>query len=405
MDKNAVKKTYRNVIFVEDDDGTLSKYIRCEPKKRPAPKKKPPPPKKYEIQAAALPNCSVHLVQLTNRDIHELKKKVERECKVEKIQKELKSSPVLKICDFVRFAMVIEPNLQFVNDDINFQSVSNDTLHLMEQYMFPKENATSDYFDDEFHCEGIYDNATSQLVNVRNNECEIDPFIELFIGNWFNMETFLSNVMHANADGFRSDIDKSIVAIYQSNRSAKLKNDGNLITQLPNMDGDRNNLKFSEQMWHYMITGLSVEFHGNNCLAIRLPEINGKRSTFIISKQVLCNLFAAHGLPFDQFFVRNDVVDVASLVKSFSTIQLQEQRTQTNMLTYPKEIDTPVIAETSRMNVIDDLQKLFAKDWFVGAKMAISTDCGADHPVEIIDKDDTMLSVSSSSQLSFQTRI
>lgn len=329
VDETDIAKHYRNVIFVKGEDGALLKYVLAEPIKRPSDKKPPPPPPKpkaYEVKAAAMPGCSVSLLQMTKNDIDAMQKKVKREYKVEKIQNELKSLPILKICDFVRFAVVIEPNLQFLDDDIAFESVSDDTLQLMYLYMFPIEEDNTDYFDEDFQysCENSNDIATTQLVGVRNYNCEVDPFSELFIGNWFNMEKFLFNMMCEN-DAFSNDIDKSVVANYQLDWLAKLQNDG--------------------------------------YLTIHLPEVNGSRSSLLISNEMLCNLFAS-----------------------------------LSMTTTPKEIDASVMADESRINVIDDkmLAMLFAKaiEICFGPKMNISTDCGA---AVIDDQNDTMLSVSSNS--------
>lgn len=418
--KDEIKKKYRDVIFVEDDDGSLRKYVLYKPNVRPtrtakAPPPPPPPqPKPYEILAASMPNCSVALVQLSENDIQTLKEKMKREFKAQRIEKKLKSLPVLKICDFVRFSMIIEADIKFVNGDIAFESISDNSLKLMEQYIFADENPIFDLIDDAFYApnESDYDSTIMEPVNAHIYNEEIDPFIELFVGSWFNMEILGANVMNSN-DG---EFSNAIKLVAQFDWSFKLHNDGNLIIQLPELDGNRTSLTISKQVWRHFFNqmfvhnefGSSVEFamcDGN--MVIRLPEIDGKRSTLIISNQVWFNFIAA-GLSSRQFLVGNNIVDAELLEKSFSSNWFQEQSTPINIsidsdTTSTIEIDTSAIAETSGTNITSEeemLAKLFASNWFLGAESSMSIDCSAGDRMEIVAQDSindqTMLSVSSS---------
>lgn len=341
VSKEKVERKTREAVWVEGEDGVVRKYVLNEPFKRPTPK--PKPLKLYEIMASKMPECHVDMHSLTVCEIKALQQKVKYDFKIQKMQKDLKSLPVLKICEFVRFALSIEPNLSFIDGEIDFKSVSDDRLHLMEQYMLPNGNIESDDLDDE-----------SILVNV-------------------------------NADGVQNDTSKSVAANYQ----------------LAKIGGKRS--IFTKQDLIRDGSGVLVEFGSDGELAIRFPAIDGKRSTFVISKEVWLNCLA-NGLA-GQYSSRNDIVDVQSLVEAFAANWFQDQNTQMNMQIIPLGTDSSVIAETARITDADGmLANMFATDWFFGAERSISI---AIDSAEIDDQDSTndeiMASVSSISYFLFRT--
>lgn len=91
VSQDEIKKQYRNVIFIEDGDGNLVKYVRAQPVEKPKRNQKPkygakcdakqvpavvtPPSslpvalKSFEIQQAEMVKCSVNVHRLSDDDI------------------------------------------------------------------------------------------------------------------------------------------------------------------------------------------------------------------------------------------------------------------------------------------------------------------------------------------------
>lgn len=165
VSQSEIKKEYRNVIFVEDGNGNLIKYVRAETGQKPKRKPKPngnakpidntnsngnakpvpsavvsEPLKPYEREAKRMTACSVNLHCMTEEEIGKELAKLKRESKIIDIKKKLKDLPMLTICEFVRYASIVEPDLRLANGGIDFGAVADDRLKLMEEHMFRIES-------------------------------------------------------------------------------------------------------------------------------------------------------------------------------------------------------------------------------------------------------------------------
>lgn len=95
ISKAEIKKQMRDVIFVEDSNGNLVKYVRAKSDEKPkrnakpkcdekvvpvaSPPPSPPPPaplKLHEIQQAKMPKCSVVLLCLSENEIEQIRNKL-----------------------------------------------------------------------------------------------------------------------------------------------------------------------------------------------------------------------------------------------------------------------------------------------------------------------------------------
>lgn len=253
-----IKRKFRNVIFIEDRDGNLVKYIRADvqPAEKSKPKRKqkqklnekpmpaaasvasvasPPPLKKYEIQAANMTECSVPLLCLSKHEIAEEIAKMKRGYAVNQMEKKLKMLPLFERCQFTRYAISIEPNLQFFDGTINFESVSDDSLRLMNQYMAMDSNGINDITKITASVSKCGGNFSICLPEIGT--------ILISVPMWQNLKLNpLHNPMFTLGDKW----------------SFELHDNGSLAVKLPTMDGKRETFLFSEGVWRSWI-GSSVD--------------------------------------------------------------------------------------------------------------------------------------------------
>lgn len=183
MSKAEIKKKFRDVIFIEDDDGNLVKYFRAKENEKPqsnvkstptkpahhknASKKPkcnviPPTPsvstscahksnrkakatstpspsspsslplitapepltvKPYEIETNKM--CSIVLVSMTENDIAKVIALMQRQFKIDKIKENLKQLNLSEMLALTRYAFVTVPQLRETNGQILFESVTD----------------------------------------------------------------------------------------------------------------------------------------------------------------------------------------------------------------------------------------------------------------------------------------
>lgn len=278
VSKADIKKQFRDIIFVEDDDGNLVKYIRAKPSKqrkptpqpaapRAKPSKKPKPNakpsslpaaprakpskqpkcnakpkpspsaaaklspaplKSYQIEAEKMTKLSVVLVPLTEADIAKECEKIKREYTINQIKDKLKPLPMLKMCDFSLYAFSIEPRLQFVNGNIKFESVSDGALQLMNQYF------TKDIYSKDINTIDISKTQSGGFAICLPDFGKIVISMPVWKNIYVNP---LQDPMFVLGDSWSFD----------------LQSDGKLAISLPEVHGKRETFLFCEPVWRNWI--------------------------------------------------------------------------------------------------------------------------------------------------------
>lgn len=362
VSKAEIKKQYRDVIFIEDGDGNLVKYIRAKQNEKsrgnvkatPAlrgnssknsrrnVKPTPPPPtppvtrgnsskepkhnvkvtspppaspplaavalNSYEVEAEKLNKCSVILLSLTEDDIAKERNKIKREHKINKIKENLKQLSLLEMIEFTQYAFVIEPKLQEVNGHIKLESVSDNALQLMNQY-FSKD---------------LHSNENNNNIKMSTTQRGGFAFVYCL-----------------------PDLGKIIIStpMYK------------ICTLNPLQDP----MFVLGELW-------SINLQSDGSLEIGLPEVNGKRETFVFSEHVWRNWIG-----------NNDIIHTQSPVESHS---IQNQSAERNV-PVDNSLSLIDISDIAKLLGDDEMAALFSMDWLseslsnmsIGKSKAIDSMC------------------------------
>lgn len=304
------KKKYRDVIYVQGDDGNLVKYVRAEQNERPKRNTKkasqqpasridgsnksernakataaPPIPlairvaqnkpkrnvkalstppitrasasnktkrnaqaasplpreaaaqlKPYEIAAKKMNKCSVVLFSLTMDDIAKEKKNIKRDFMINKVKEKLEQLPMLEMCEFTQYAFLIESQLQHANGNIKFESVSDDALLLMIQYL------TKDLHSND------NDNSNNVIVST------IQSGFSICLPDFRKIVISMPIWKHCTLN----PLHEPTFAVGES-WSVHIQSDGSLAVGLPEVNGKRETFVFSERIWHNWFGENSVQ--------------------------------------------------------------------------------------------------------------------------------------------------
>lgn len=279
MSKAEIKKKFRDVIFIEDDDGNLVKYVRAKENEKPqsnvkstptkpahhknASKKPkcnviPPTPsvstscahksnrkakatstpspsspsslplitapepltvKPYEIETNKM--CSIVLVSMTENDIAKEIALMQRQFKIDKIKENLKQLNLSEMLALTRYAFVTVPQLRETNGQILFESVTDNELQRMHEYF------TEDFYGND--------------SDIRH--APLAGFVVCWPGVG---KTISSTPMWKSCDP--NPLANPMFEL-GSSWVIELQSDGNLSIGFPVMNGQRKTLLFSELVW------------------------------------------------------------------------------------------------------------------------------------------------------------
>lgn len=266
VSKDDIKKQFRDIIFVEDDDGNLIKYVRVKQNEKPQRNVKPtpaprashvksrrnvkktppthanssknpkatklqPPPalplKSYEIAAEKMNKCSVVLLHLSEGDIAEEQKKIKRESSIEKIKEKLKQLTIFEMCEFTQYALLVEPHLEQANGNIKFESFSDDALQLLNQY-FTRDLCSND----------------TNKIKVSATQSGFAICLPDFVKVIISMPIWKNCKLNPLQDP---------LFVLGEFWSIDLRCDGSLVVKLPEVNGKRQTYVFSEFVWRKWI--------------------------------------------------------------------------------------------------------------------------------------------------------
>lgn len=258
VSKAEIKKTYRNIIFVEDNAGNLVKYVRdiptkkqkrnakCDAEKKPV----PAPPtvlnnEKPKRNEKLKPASTIEVASMKKLDcLSEEENANKRELMIKKIQMNVKELPIVKICGFMLYAHTVQPGLKFIDHDIDFQSVTDDVLELMNEFI---DSGCGDSYNN-------YNNNNDDLDASAADNCDLHPPAKFHYGN--------------------------------------------LLISMPDINGEQPTITISEPLWQtcvfnplhnpMFVVGDEWKFslNLNGDLIIQLPEVDGKIEQFIITDMI-----------------------------------------------------------------------------------------------------------------------
>lgn len=162
----------------------------------------------------------------------------------------------MKIAEAVRIVMVVDPDVQIADDDIVFESLSDNTLQLLHQYMFPKADVVIDDDDD--------DDCVMTMVPEPSMNLYIDKWSTKFFGN--NNTTMvedLTKIAPLKRIPNFGTTKKMVFSVYQ-------RADGNFAIQLPQENASqRDTIIISKDLWSKLCLSLWASF-GNKVISNKL---------------------------------------------------------------------------------------------------------------------------------------
>lgn len=233
----------------------------------------------------------------------------------------------MKIVHFAYMAFQYEPDLLVIDDEIVYESLSDDTLNILHQFIF---NEHHDYSVD---FEQNVDHNDMAVASTTDCAITIEPLIEFYLNQKFFSEIFSPT---SGIGGFLVNQEINI-----NNFGIALNINGDLVVKLPENDGKRISYIISKAKWNEMMGYLYPDLSDNRMV----QTYDGNRLN-------------VDGISVDTFGERT----IDSLVKEFDGMSFG--------LSIP-DIDDAFMADlfpngwddSLTFNVKDLLTDLFPSDW------------------------------------------
>lgn len=189
----------------------------------------------------------------------------------------------MKIVQAVDIALQNEPDLPFVDDEIDFESASDDTLMLLYQFMFPEENRHS----------------AVDCATYDHDDDEINALVSSFSSDWFNTKS---------TGSIGLEIERLKLLSFPFNDDA-------IEIELPSSDGQRTKILIAREVWVKYFSVLPMvpmelfniktgKLHSDNTIEIELPSDDGQCKKILIAREVWQKFFSIEQRIFDKELIK-----------------------------------------------------------------------------------------------------